>query len=59
MLFRVAKEILMKFAKSIALVATACFAMSVPSFAQQVQTDFDHRSAPIAPAAEHGTGDLS
>jgi quercetin dioxygenase-like cupin family protein len=54
MLFRVAKEILMKFAKSIALVALAMF---VPSFAQQVQTDFDHRSAQVAPAAEHGSGE--
>jgi quercetin dioxygenase-like cupin family protein len=47
----------MKFAKSIALVAMTCLAMFVTSFAQQVQTDFDHRSAPVAPAAEHGTGE--
>ena len=55
--FRGAKEILMKFAESIALVAMTCLAMFVPSFAQQVQTDFDHRSAQVAPAAEHGTGE--
>ena len=57
MLFRVAKEILMKFAKSIASVAVTCLAMFVASFAQQGQTDFDHRSAQVAPAAEHGTGE--
>ena len=57
MLFRVAKEILMKFAKSIALVAMTCLAMFVASFAQQVQTDFDHRSAQVAPAAEYSTGE--
>ena len=47
----------MEFAKRIALVAMTCLAMFVPSFAQQVQTDFDHRSAQVAPAAEHGTGE--
>jgi quercetin dioxygenase-like cupin family protein len=57
MLFRVAKEILMNFGQSIALVAMTCLAVFVPSFAQQVQTDFDHRSTQVAPAAEHGTGE--
>jgi len=47
----------MKFAKSIALVAMTCLAMFVASFAQQVQTDCDHRSVQVAPAAEHGTGE--
>src|SRR4029077_7545196 len=57
MLFRVAKGDSYEIRKEYCVGSHDVSCYVVTSFAQQVQTDFDHRSAQVAPATEHGTGE--